>query len=162
VSTAPDAVPRRGRVVALDFGSKRIGVACTDPTQLLASPLEVLERRGTLAADHAALRKLIVDECEAVHVVVGLPLGLNGQAGRAAATVTEEVAQLQALLPVSIECFDERFTTQTAHASMMERKMNAQARRRVVDKVAAAVLLQAWLDANRVQVQSEAVGRGAV
>jgi putative holliday junction resolvase len=137
---------RPGRVVSLDLGTKRIGVACTDPTQLLASPLEVLERRGSQAADHEAIRKLVVDECDAVRVVVGLPISLNGELGRAAHLIMSEVEALKLVLPVPLELFDERFTTTTAHASMMERNMNAQARRKVVDKVAAAVLLQAWLD----------------
>jgi putative holliday junction resolvase len=138
---------RPGRVVSLDLGSKRIGVACTDPTQLLASPLEVLERRGNQVADHQAIRKLVVDECEAVRVIVGLPISLNGELGKAAQLIMTEVDVLKTVLPVPVELFDERFTTTTAHASLMERNMNAQARRKVVDKVAAAVLLQTWLDA---------------
>jgi putative holliday junction resolvase len=138
---------RPGRVVSLDLGSKRIGVACTDPTQMLASPLEVLQRRGDQAADHAAIRKLVVEECEAVRVVVGLPISLNGELGKAAQLIMSEVDQLKKVLPVPVELFDERFTTTTAHASLMERNMNAQARRKVVDKVAAAVLLQTWLEA---------------
>jgi putative holliday junction resolvase len=146
-SVPNDARSRPGRVVALDLGSKRIGVACTDPTQLLASPYEVLARTGSIESDHRAIRR-IVDECEAVTVVVGLPISLDGRLGRAATLVTDEVEILRtALNPVPVELFDERFTTTTAHASMMERKMKADARRKVVDKVAAAVLLQAWLDA---------------
>jgi putative holliday junction resolvase len=144
--TAP-VTTRPGRVVSLDLGTKRIGVACTDPTQMLASPLEVLQRRGSHAADHEAIRKLVVDECEAVRVVIGLPISLNGQLGHAAQLIMSEVEILKTVLPVPVELFDERFTTTTAHASMMERNMNAQARRKVVDKVAAAVLLQKWLDA---------------
>ncbi len=142
----PAATQRPGRVVALDLGSKRIGVACTDPTQMLASPLEVLLRTGSQAADHRNIRKLVVDECEAVRVIIGLPISLNGELGRAAKLITDEVDALRAVLPVPIELFDERFTTTTAHANLMERKMKAEARRKVVDKIAAAVLLQAWLD----------------
>jgi putative holliday junction resolvase len=141
--------PVLGRVVSLDLGSKRIGVACTDATQLLASPLEVLQRRGSVPADHAAIRRIVVDDCEAVRVVIGLPISLNGELGRAAQLIMDEVALLKLVLPVPVELFDERFTTTTAHASMMERKMKADARRKVVDKVAAAVLLQAWLDAQQ-------------
>jgi putative holliday junction resolvase len=145
-SPNPAQTARPGRVVALDLGSKRIGVACTDPTQMLASPLEVLQRSGSQAADHRAIRKLVVDECEAVRVIVGLPISLNGELGRAAKLITDEVDVLKTVLPVPVELFDERFTTTTAHANLMERKMKADARRRVVDMVAAAVLLQAWLD----------------
>lgn len=141
-----DATARPGRVVALDLGSKRIGVACTDPTQMLASPLEVLLRSGSQQKDHQAIRKLAIDECEAVRVIVGLPISLNGQLGKAALLITDEVEVLRTVLPVPIELFDERFTTTTAHANLMERNMKAGARRQIVDKVAAAVLLQAWLD----------------
>ncbi len=144
---APSVTARPGRVVSLDLGTKRIGVACTDPTQMLASPLEVLQRRGNQTADHEAIRKLVVDECEAVRVVIGLPISLNGQLGHAAQLIMSEVEVLKTVLPCPVELFDERFTTTTAHASMIERNMNAQARRKVVDKVAAAVLLQTWLDA---------------
>ncbi len=140
------ATARPGRVVALDLGSKRIGVACTDPTQMLASPYEVLLRTGSQAGDHRNIRRLVVEDCEAVRVIVGLPIGLNGELGRAAKLITDEVDVLRTVLPVPVELFDERFTTTTAHANLMERNMKADARRRVVDKIAAAVLLQAWLD----------------
>ena len=135
------------RVVAIDLGTKRIGVACSDVTRTLASPHVVIERRGSLAADHAALKREI-EELEADCVVVGLPIGLNGRDGHAARSVRTEVESLrQALSPIPVEFVDERFTTVTAHRSLQERNMRADARRKVVDKVAAAVMLQNWLDA---------------
>ena len=138
-----------GRVAAIDLGSKRIGVASSDPTRTLASPFEVVERRGDLAADHRRLRE-IIDELEAELVVVGLPVSLNGTEGRAAELVRSELGALAIALGVPVEVFDERFTTVTAHRSLMANNMKSPARRRIVDKVAAAVMLQQWLDARSV------------
>jgi putative Holliday junction resolvase len=141
-----------GRVVGVDLGSKRVGVAVSDPGCVLASPYEVLERTGDLARDRARL-KAIVDEVEAAVVVVGLPLSMDGSVGRAATAALEEAAALaDVLAPVPVETFDERLTTVSADRSMMQRKMNAQARRKVVDKVAAAVMLQAWLDSREARI----------
>lgn len=148
---------RPGRVMALDLGSKRIGVASTDVTQTLASPYEVILRRGNRAADHRAIAATL-EELEAVRVIVGLPIGLNGREGKAAQLIRAEYEELSATLSVPVELFDERFTTTTAHTTLMEQKMRADARRRVVDKVAAAVLLQAWLNTQpaRTEVSGDA------
>lgn len=133
------------RVVGIDLGSRRIGVATSDPAGILASPYEVVERGRSHADDHRRLAA-IVEEVGAERVVVGLPLSLDGSTGKAAQLVLDEVEELREALPVPVELYDERFTTVTAHQNLMERKMKADARRRVVDKVAAAVLLQAWLE----------------
>lgn len=106
----------------------------------------VLQRAGSHVADHKAIGKIIA-EYEPDVIVVGLPLSLNGSESHAAALVRAEVAEMERAFAVPIVLHDERFTTATAHASMIERKMTAQQRRQVVDKVAAAVLLQNWLDA---------------
>lgn len=135
-----------GRIMAVDLGSKRIGVACSDVTRTLASPHAVIERRGSLDADHKALRRE-ADELEVELVIVGLPLSLDGRDGPAARGVRAEVETLRAAFdPIPVQLFDERFTTVTAHQSMRERNMRGPARRKVVDKVAAAVLLQTFLD----------------
>ena len=148
------------RAIGVDLGSKRVGVASSDATRTLASPVTVLERRGNRAADHKALAA-IIEEYEADVVVVGLPLSLNGGESHAAKLVRDEVEQMTAALNVPIVLHDERFTTATAHASMMERKMKADARRRVVDKVAAAVMLQGWLDAQAYRRQQQAAQQAA-
>ena len=131
------------RVVGLDLGSRRIGVAVSDPTGTLASPYEVVERSPR---SHDEIRR-IVEEVEAERVVVGLPLSLSGKDGPAATAAREEAAALAQSLPVPVETYDERLTTISANRSMMDLKMKADARRRVVDKIAAAVMLQSWLDA---------------
>ena len=132
------------KALGLDLGSKRVGVAFS--SGVLATPYEVIERGRDHAADHARVAAL-VEECGAEIVVVGMPFSLDGSKGPAARLVEAEVEQLRAALSVPVETYDERFTTVTAHQSLMEQRMKADARRRVVDKVAAAVMLQSWVDA---------------
>ena len=134
------------RVVGVDLGSKRIGVAVSDASGTIATPLTVIRRAGTRAADHAAIAA-IVSEYEAVLVVVGLPLTLAGDVGPAAKAAIDEAGAIARVVGVPVETFDERLTTVAADAILMERRMRAEARRRLVDKVAAAVMLQSWLDA---------------
>lgn len=133
------------RAVGVDLGSKRVGIAVSDPSGVLASPHSVLQRSGSHAQDHRRIAA-IVEEYEAGVVVVGHPKSLDGRSGPAARLVEAEVEELRTFLDVPVELYDERFTTVTADRSMMERNMKADARRKVVDQVAAAVLLQAWLD----------------
>jgi putative Holliday junction resolvase len=82
-------------------------------------------------------------------VVVGLPLSLDGSSGPAARAAAAEAEVMATVVGVPVELFDERFTTVSAERSLMEMRMRAQARRRVVDKVAAAVMLQSWLDSKK-------------
>lgn len=133
------------RVLGIDLGSKRIGVAVSDRTGTIASPLTVIQRSGSPARDHQTIAKLVLDE-EAEAVVVGLPLNMNGSEGPAAKAAIAEAKALATVVGVPVHTSDERRTTVTADRAMMEAGMNAQARRKVVDKIAAAVLLQHWLD----------------
>ena len=133
------------RVLGIDLGSKRIGIAVSDRSGTIASPLLVLQRSGSTKKDHDNIRLLVEEEeCEAV--VVGLPLSMNGSIGKAASAALAETKQLATVVNVPVSTYDERLTTVSADRAMIEAKMNAQARRRVVDKVAAAVMLQSWLD----------------
>ena len=133
------------RALGIDLGSRRIGVAVSDISGNIAGPLTVVLRSGSEKRDHEVLRKLVVDE-EVDVVVVGLPLSLSGEIGRAAQAAIDESKRLATVVGVPVVTFDERLTTVSAERTLMEANMNAQARRRVVDKVAAAVMLQAWLD----------------
>jgi putative holliday junction resolvase len=133
------------RVLGLDLGSKRIGVAVSDRSGTIASPLLVLQRTGSVAEDHRRIAALVAEE-EAERVVVGLPLSLDGSMGPAAKGAVAEAEALGTVVPVPVETYDERLTTVTADNALREANMRAQARRRLVDKVAAAVMLQAWLD----------------
>lgn len=129
----------------MDLGSKRVGVAVSSGT--LATPYEVVPRSGDRSRDHRRIGEL-VEEAGAEIVVVGLPLSLDGSMGPAARRAADEVAELAKALDVPVETWDERLSTVTAERSLMEQNLRAPARRRVVDKVAAAVILQSWLDAN--------------
>ena len=133
------------RVLGVDLGSKRIGIAVSDRSGTIASPLTVIQRSGSVARDHRAIADLVAEE-EAVAVVVGLPLNMNGSIGPAAQAAIKEAKALATVVGVPVHTSDERRTTVTADRAMIEAGMNAQARRKVVDKVAAAVLLQHWLD----------------
>lgn len=133
------------RVLGIDLGSKRIGIAVSDRSGTIASPLLVLQRTGKQSEDHKRIAALVEEE-EAVRVVVGLPLHMSGAMGPAAKAAVAEAEALATVVGVPVETYDERLTTVTADRALMEFKMKADARRRVVDKVAAAVMLQAWLD----------------
>lgn len=136
------------RVLGIDLGTRRIGVALSDATGTIASPHSVIERGSDRTADHARIAAAVADS-EAQLVVVGLPRSLSGRDGPAAKTVRAEVAQLGARLPVKIELWDERMSTVSANRALIEGGVRRRARRDSVDKVAAAVILQSWLDAHR-------------
>jgi putative holliday junction resolvase len=133
------------RVLALDLGSRRIGVAVSDITGTVASPLTVLQRSRSRRHDHDRIAAVVRDE-EAELVVIGLPITLSGNEGVAARAARTEAEALATIVDVPIETFDERLTTVTAERALSEAGVRGQARRQVVDKVAAAVILQAFLD----------------
>jgi putative Holliday junction resolvase len=133
------------RALGIDLGSKRIGVAVSDRTGTIASPLTVIQRSGSVARDHQVIAALVAEE-EAEMVVVGLPLNMNGSEGPAARAAIAEADRLATVVGVPVTTYDERRTTVTADKAMMEFRMRAEARRRIVDKIAAAVMLQNWLE----------------
>lgn len=132
------------RALGLDLGSKRIGIALSAGT--LATPYEVLARSGDRARDHRAIAEHVA-ETDAEVVVVGLPLSMDGSLSAAAERALAECDELAAVLDVPVETWDERLSTVTAERSLLAQDLRAPARRKVVDKVAAAVILQSWLDA---------------
>lgn len=136
------------RALGLDLGSKRIGVAVSDRSGTIASPLSVLQRSGSVARDHRAIAALVVEE-EAEIVVVGLPLNMNGSMGPTARAAVAEAEALATVVGVPVTTYDERRTTVTADRAMLEAGLRAPERRKHVDKVAAAVMLQQWLDRQR-------------
>ena len=135
------------RVVGLDLGSKRIGVAVSDRSGTIASPLLVLTRSGSARRDHEQIARLVVEE-EAEAVVVGLPLNMDGSLGPAARAARKEAALIATVVGVPVHEWDERRSTVTADQAMMQAGLRAPERRQHVDKIAAAVFLQAWLDAH--------------
>ncbi|MEY4361342.1 MAG: hypothetical protein RL391_648 [Actinomycetota bacterium] len=133
------------RVVALDLGSKRIGVAVSDFGGSIASPHSVIRRSTSQRQDHEAIRRLVVEE-EAEAVVIGLPLALDGSVGQAAKVVMKESERIGTVVGVPVHFQDERMTTVAADRILREADLSATRRREFVDKVAASVILQTWLD----------------
>ncbi len=133
------------RALGLDLGSKRIGVAVSDRSGTIASPLTVIHRAKRRGEDHRRIAELVAEE-EAELVVVGMPLHLSGAIGPAARGAATEAEQLSSVVGVPVITHDERLTTVTAERALREASVRGADRRAVVDKVAAAVMLQAWLD----------------
>jgi putative holliday junction resolvase len=134
------------RALGVDLGERRIGLALSDPSRTVASPHEVLRRGGDPAVDRGVIVAR-AREAGANVIVVGLPLSLSGRTGPAARAALAEVEMLRAAAgDIEVVAHDERLTTVTAERALGEARLRRAARRRVVDKVAAAVMLQSWLD----------------
>jgi putative Holliday junction resolvase len=136
-----------GRVLGLDLGDARIGVAISDPERRLAVPvgtIHVGQPPGELKAVAA-----LVAEHDATLLVIGLPRSMSGDEGSRAALAREFGAALEAAVRVPIEFQDERLSTVEAERVLREAGVTGRERRRVVDRSAATVILQAWLDAHR-------------
>ncbi|WP_371828974.1 Holliday junction resolvase RuvX [Rhodococcoides kyotonense] len=144
-----DDDPGLGRRIAIDVGSVRIGVASSDPGGVLATPVETVARskiKGPDAPDVARVVQ-IVEEYEAVEVVVGLPRTLRGESGSAVKAAEGFARTLGRRLPgVPIRMADERLTTVTAARALRESGVRAKAQRSVIDQAAAVAILQGWLD----------------
>ena len=136
-----------GRVVALDLGSKRVGVAVSDPLGLTAQGLATLPRRGE-AADIDAIRRLL-GEYDAERLIIGLPLALNGTEGPAAAAARQFGDTVAAAVTVPVDLWDERLTTVQAERVLLDAGVRRQKRRSHIDRLAAVLILQSWLDAHR-------------
>ncbi len=139
------------RVLGLDLGERRIGVAISDSGGVLALPLCTIERSTDRGADHAEIARIVKERSVRV-VVVGLPLSMSGKMGPAAvAAKTESQTLSDELAPsgVTVVTHDERFTTVEADRVLAATGKSGKARRQVVDQTAAAVILQAWLGTRR-------------
>jgi len=142
-----------GRALGVDLGAQRIGLALSDPSRILATPLDTITRTGDPVAERRAI-VAAAQEHEAVVIVVGLPKSLSGKLGpaaQAALAETEALRELTRDLGIEVDTYDERFTTMIAHQGLQQahpRKQRRQkAKREQVDAAAATVLLQSWLDA---------------
>ena len=135
-----------GRALGLDLGSVRIGLATTDPGRIIASPYDVVRRGRDHAEDHAAIAAVVEEESVDL-VVVGLPRSMSGKDGVAAQLIRAEVKELRTALHVPVILWDERLSTVSAQRALIEGGMKRKNRKETVDKVAAAVILQSWLDA---------------
>ncbi|HEX3545940.1 MAG TPA: Holliday junction resolvase RuvX [Mycobacterium sp.] len=152
--------PGRGRRLGIDVGSVRIGVATSDPDGILATPVETVRRDRS----NRHLRRLaqLVDELEAVEVVVGLPRTLTDRAGSSARDAVE-LADLLArrIAPTPVRLADERLTTVAAQRSLRDAGVRAKGQRTMIDQAAAVNILQNWLDQRRAAIAAHGeVGDG--
>ena len=134
------------RILCLDVGDARIGVAVSDPTGTIASPVEVIQRVGW-GPDTRRI-KALCDRFETDQVLSGLPLNMDGSEGFQAEKVRQFCRQVEKQ-GLTVFFQDERLSTVAAEDALLEGGMDRAGRKRTVDKVAAAVILQEWLDAHR-------------
>jgi putative Holliday junction resolvase len=133
------------RLLGVDFGTVRVGLAISDPDRKFAFPLEVYDRRGRDA--EASYFRALVEREEVGGLVVGLPVHLDGREGEKAAQARAYGAWLAGVTGRPVTWYDERFTTVQAESALWEAGLTHQRRRQRRDKVAAQMLLQAYLDA---------------
>ncbi|MDH4097493.1 MAG: Holliday junction resolvase RuvX [Nitrospira sp.] len=133
------------RILALDYGTKRIGVALSDELGWTAQPLETFERR-TLDRDIAHIATLVASH-SVERVVLGLPLQLDGREGPAVQAMRVFIVKLEAGLPVPVVLWDERMTTKAAEDLLIAADVSRKKRKGVIDRIAAAILLQSYLAA---------------
>ena len=142
------AIPPAGRILAVDWGERRFGLALSDESQTIASPLTTLTRRAGKRFPLPAFREL-VEQHRPVGLLVGLPLtdaGLEEEAALAARALAERIGRRTGL---PVELVDERMTTARALAAIREQEGSSRGRKGEVDAVAAAVLLQGFLEQRR-------------
>jgi len=132
------------RILALDHGTKRIGVAVSDEMKMIATPLEYIPAEP-FAAFLARLRE-ILREKEVELIIIGMPRNMDGSYGPAALKVQEFVAVLKDALTIPLKTLDERLTTVQAQRFLIQGNVRRDKRREKVDKTAAAILLQGYLD----------------
>lgn len=148
-----DELPITGRLVAFDLGRVRVGVAVSDPGQIVASPSDTVDVADLNLGDRMdvdALADRLADVArvsEAAGVVVGAPLDLEGREGEAAREARAVADALRVASGLPVRLVDERFTTTEAERTLLEADVSRAGRRRVVDRVAAGVLLQGVLAA---------------
>jgi len=139
-----EAPPRR-RVLALDVGSKRIGVAVSDPLGITAQGLETIQRQNK-RKDWQALGELL-KKYEVGEIVVGLPLRLSGAEGTQSEKMRRFADELHAQFGLSVHLWDERWTSTEANRLLRETSLSIEKRGKAVDRLAAVLILQSWLAA---------------
>jgi putative Holliday junction resolvase len=139
------------RILGIDFGRARIGVAMSDELQLLAHPLETIP-----AGNRSAMRLAEIVRAQNIdHVVAGIPKRMSGEMGSAATEVLDFVEKLRAILPCPVVTWDERLTTVAAHRALREAGKKTRQTRDYVDQVAAQMILQSYLDRRAHNAQPE-------
>jgi putative Holliday junction resolvase len=136
--------PLCGRVLALDVGARRIGVAVTDPLGITAQGLDTIQRKNK-RADLAQLES-VIRHYEVVELVVGYPLRLSGEIGTQAEKMNLFAAELEKRFQIPVHLFDERLTSTEANRVLRESEISIEKRAKAVDRMAAVLILQAWME----------------
>jgi putative holliday junction resolvase len=136
-----------GRILGLDVGSRRIGVAVSDPLGITAQGLETLERRNK-RQDFAHLER-VIREYEVKEIVVGLPLRMSGAEGTQAAKMQAFAEELRRRFQLPVHLWDERLTSAEANRLLRETDLSIEKRGKAVDRMAAMLILQGWMEKNR-------------
>jgi putative holliday junction resolvase len=149
-----------GRILALDLGTRRIGVALSDPEATIASPLETLPAAGAQLSARRSLEQIaaLCRRHDVARVVVGWPRNMDGSRGPAAQQAEAFAARLRAALAVPVDLWDERLSTAAAERMLIEAGTRRDKRREVRDRVAASLILQAYLDAHHRRPSSSCPG----
>lgn len=132
------------RILAFDFGEKKIGVAVSDALNITAQSVGVIERRG-IKNDIKKIQDL-VREYEAVKLIVGLPLNMDGTKGKSAKLAIDFVEAVKKEIQVDVEMIDERLTSAQGERILLEADMSREKRKKNIDKIAAQLILQSYLD----------------
>ncbi len=133
------------RLIGIDWGEARVGVAVSDPLNITAQPVGALAN----GPDLMTKMKEIVDKFAPVKLVIGLPKQMNGRLGPAAEKVKTFYDAIRSNIPVEVEMWDERLTTKIAQRSMVGSGMSHRKQRSVIDAAAAAIMLQSYIDAKK-------------
>lgn len=136
-----------GRILGIDWGEKRVGLALSDPMEMIASPLGKIEFKDTQTL--LAELERVVREKQVAEVVIGLPIRSSGQEGAQAVEVGKLAETLKAKLGIPVHLCDERLTTAAAEKALLESDMSRGKRKQVRDQVAASLILQCFLEMRR-------------
>lgn len=136
--------PQKGRLLGIDVGTKTLGLALSDLTQTIASPFEVIIRSNW--RKDCSIVETVIQEHQICGVVIGKPLNMDGSCGHAFETIERFAHHLQDSIDINITFFDERLSTIAVTNTMIEADMSRQRRKKIVDKLAAAYILQNTLD----------------
>ncbi len=139
--------------MAIDWGERRIGVALSDESRIIASPHSVITRGGSLDRDLTEIAR-IATENEVELIIFGLPMRLDGSMGPAAKGVLEVVEKLRQKVSMPVDTWDERLSTVAAERALIEGDVSRKKRKQKIDQVAAALFLQAFLDSPGAENQS--------
>jgi len=135
------------RILGIDYGTKRIGLSLSDPTKTIASSYGRIERKG-LESDLSRIAEIVLKE-QVEAIVVGIPVSLSGERGKSASDVEGFMSELGKKVAVPVLEWDERFTTSIGEGVLIESDMSRRKRKKVIDGMAAGIMLQGYLDSKK-------------